>query len=308
MYVGTYLDRQNNLLFVSERINGERVTTTYPLIYEYLVPDENGYDMGIDGQRLKKITLRKYNEFYTHKKQCKESGVRTYEMNFNLVHKVLYQNYKNCQEPKLHKAFFDIEVDYDPAVSGDINTLVAETPCAINAVSIYLDWIDKTITLTIKPDTLSWEEAQKICDSIGDTYLCQDEKQLIDLMIRFFDDADVISGWNSDFFDIPYIIGRTIKVLGKEKIKDYCLWKQEPICKEVETYGRVVKNYSFVGKWAVDYLELYKKHTPNEHESYSLDNISYEELGDRKVKYEGTLTRLYFDDYELFLRYNRQGY
>ena len=41
-------------------------------------------------------------------------------------------------------------------------------------------------------------------------------------------------------------------------------------------------------------------------ESYSLDNISYEELGDRKVKYEGTLTRLYFDDYELFLRYNRQ--
>ena len=115
-----------------------------------------------------------------------------------MVHKVLYQNYKNCQEPKLHKAFFDIEVDYDPAVSGDINTLVAETPCAINAVSIYLDWIDKTITLTIKPDTLSWEEAQKICDSIGDTYLCQDEKQLIDLMIRFFDDADVISGWNSD--------------------------------------------------------------------------------------------------------------
>ena len=51
MYVGTYLDRQNNLLYVSERINGNRVTTTYPLIYEYLVPDDNGYDMGIDGQR-----------------------------------------------------------------------------------------------------------------------------------------------------------------------------------------------------------------------------------------------------------------
>ena len=57
MYVGTYLDRQNNLLYVSERINGNRVTTTYPLIYEYLVPDDNGYDMGIDGQRLSIVIL-----------------------------------------------------------------------------------------------------------------------------------------------------------------------------------------------------------------------------------------------------------
>lgn len=306
MYVGTYLDRQNNLLYVSERINGNRVTTTYPLIYEYLVPDDNGYDMGIDDQRLKKITLHKYSDFSSHRKQCQESGVRTYEMNFNLVHKVLYQNYKNCQEPKLHKAFFDIEVDYDPAVAGDINTLVSETPCAINAVSIYLDWLDKTITLTIKPDNLSWEEAKDICNSLEDTFLCNDEKQLIDCMIKLFDDADVISGWNSDFFDIPYIIGRTIKIWGSEKIKEYCLWNQPPLCKEVETYGRVVKNYSFVGKWSVDYLGLYKKHTPNEHESYSLDNISYEELGDRKVKYEGTLTRLYFDNFKLFLEYNRQ--
>ena len=306
MYVGTYLDRQNNLVFVSERINGQRCETTYPVIYEYLVEDSQGYDMGIDGKRLKKITLKDWRDFSEHKRQCSEMQTKTYELNFNLIHKVLYKNYNGCQEPVLHKAFFDIEVDYDPKVSGDINTLIAETPCAINAVSIYLDWLDKNITLTIKPDNLTWEEAKEICDSLPDTYLCQDEKQLIDFMIKLFDDADTISGWNSDFFDIPYIVQRTIKLFGEEKTKEYCLWKQKPICKEVESYGRVVKNYSFVGKWVVDYLQLYKKHTPNEHESYSLDNISYEELGDRKVKYEGTLTNLYTDDYKLFLEYNRQ--
>lgn len=46
--------------------------------------------------------------------------------------------------------------------------------------------------------------------------------------------------------------------MGFRKIKEYCLWNQPPLCKEVETYGRVVKNYSFVGKWSVDYLGLYK--------------------------------------------------
>lgn len=306
MYVGTYLNRREGFLAVSERINGQRVMTQYPLVLEYLVPDSMGSEMGIDGKRLKKIELKDIGEYYSHKKIAAEGFLPTYELNFNLTNKVLYKYYKGCEAPVLHKMFFDIEVDYDPAIAGDMNTLVTKTPCAINAVSMYMDWLDKTITLALKPSSLSFEEAKKITDSLEDTYLFDDEKQLLDTMIKLFDDADVISGWNSDFFDIPYIIGRITKLFDQKKTAELCLWGQLPVAKEVETYGRLAINYSLVGKWSVDYMQLYKKHTPNEHESYSLDNIAFEELGDRKVKYEGTLTNLYFDDFKLFLEYNKQ--
>lgn len=306
MYIGTYFDRQYNQLYVSERINGNRVTNTLPMIFEYYVPDENGYDMGIDGVRLRKIQLKKANDLHTHRQINKEQNIKTYEMNFNLVHKVLHTYYKNCQEPLLHKAFIDIEVDYDPKVAGDINSLVNNAPCAINAVTIYMDWLSKAVTLALRPSSLTFEQAKEICDSLEDTYLFDDETQLIDCMIQLLDDADTVSGWNSEFFDIPYIIHRTEKLFNKEKTKEYCLWNQLPICKEIETYGKVTKTYSLVGKWHIDYLLLYKKHTMSEHESYSLDNISFEELGERKVAYEGTLTNLYYDDFRLFLEYNKQ--
>ena len=56
MYVGTYLDRKTNKLFVSERISGERFTKAYPLILEYYLEDKDGYYEGTNGKMLKKFT------------------------------------------------------------------------------------------------------------------------------------------------------------------------------------------------------------------------------------------------------------
>ena len=111
MYVGTYLDTRSNCLFVNERINGQRTMTNYPLVLEYYVPDQDGYFMGYDDTRLKQIKLNTFSEYRSHKNNCQETGIKTYELNFNLTNKVLYKHYNGCKSPELHKSFVDIEVD-----------------------------------------------------------------------------------------------------------------------------------------------------------------------------------------------------
>ena len=83
MYVGTYLDTRSNCLFVNERINGQRTMTNYPLVLEYYVPDQDGYFMGYDDTRLKQIKLNTFSEYRSHKNNCQETGIKTYELNLN---------------------------------------------------------------------------------------------------------------------------------------------------------------------------------------------------------------------------------
>ena len=100
MYVGYYQDNKNNRLLVSERIKGQRFTEEFPLILEYYVPDSNGYYEGYDGQRLKKITCPNTYILNAHKKECKDNNIKTYELNFNLPNKVLYQHFNKCEAPE----------------------------------------------------------------------------------------------------------------------------------------------------------------------------------------------------------------
>ena len=95
MYTGTYMNTRENKLYVAERVNGQRIITSYPLILEYYVPDSNGYYMGYDGKRVRKITCKTFNEFRAHQAKCREEKIPTYELNFNLTNKVLYQHYSS---------------------------------------------------------------------------------------------------------------------------------------------------------------------------------------------------------------------
>lgn len=196
MYVGTYLDSRNNLLYVNERINGQRTITSYPLILEYYVPDNDGYYMGYDDVRLKKISLKSYNEYRNHKISCKEYNIKTYELNFNLINKVLYKQYKGCPSPELHKSYIDIEVDRKGFEYLTVKQLVDEACCPINAISIYNDWMNILFTFMLKPETLSNEEAQTICNKFENTYLFNDEKDLLKAIIAVLEDTDVATGWN----------------------------------------------------------------------------------------------------------------
>jgi len=162
------------------------------------------------------------------------------------------------------------------------------------------------ITLAIKPNRISKEEAQVICDKFDNTILCDTEEEMLENFLMLIDDVDVFSGWNSEGFDIPYTVNRIIKVLGKEYTRKFCLWNQLPKPREFEKYGKTSITYDFTGRIHLDYLELYRKYTYEERHSYSLDAIGIYELQESKLPYEGTLDQLYNNDFEKFIAYNRQ--
>lgn len=307
MYVGYYQDNNRSRLLVSERINGKRMLNEFPLILEYYVPDPNGYYIGIDDKKLKKITCPNYFTFLKHKKECKDQNIKTYELNFNLPNKVLYQQYKQGDAPKLNISFMDIEVDRKGFEYLTVKELVDKACCPINAISIYNSWQDTLYTLMLCPENISFEEAQKICNKFDNTYLFKEESQLLNGIITILNDADVVSGWNSTFFDTPYIVRRIENVLGKGESKRLCLWNIEPTYKEkTNKFGDVNICYDIIGKWYVDYMELYQKHERGKKESYKLDSIAEIELGERKVQHDESLDDMYRQRYEDFIKYNRQ--
>ena len=120
------------------------------------------------------------------------------------------------------------------------------------------------------------------------------------------EDADVLSGWNSEPYDIPYVVNRIKKVLGKHEARKLCLWDVEPKVREFERGGKSQPTYDLIGRVHIDYLQLYKKYNYEERHSYALNAIADIELGETKVAYEGTLDELYNDDFKKFLEYNIQ--
>ena len=160
-------------------------------------------------------------------------------------------------------------------------------------------------------------------DKVANEYFCfvLDEKLILDgdfgknmtvesfqteyeLLQRFFVKyieikPTIITGWNIDFFDIPYLYNRARQILGDEIAN--CL---SPIGKIY--YNTYRNRYMIAGVSCLDYLALYKNFTFTDKSSYRLDNIGNIELGERKLQYEGTLNDLYENDIKLFVEYNIQ--
>ena len=120
------------------------------------------------------------------------------------------------------------------------------------------------------------------------------------------EDADVLSGWNSEVYDIPYVVNRIKSVLGKNEARRLCLWEQMPKERTYDRGGKEAVTYDLLGRISVDYMQLYKKYNYEERHSYALDAISEVELGEHKVQYDGTLDELYNNDFKKFLEYNLQ--
>jgi hypothetical protein len=111
---------------------------------------------------------------------------------------------------------------------------------------------------------------------------------------------------NSSSYDIPYMHNRIVQVLGKEHTRRMCLWNRFPRKREYEQYGKTQTTYDIFGRVHLDYLDLYRKHTYHEMHSYRLDFVGEYEVGDKKVAYEGSLDKLYNEDFEKFIAYSRQ--
>ena len=131
------------------------------------------------------------------------------------------------------------------------------------------------------------------------------------LLKSFIDDwasnyPDIVTGWNSRFFDIPYLMNRIIRILGEKyanKLSPWGWFKEN----EVTLVGnRRHQVYELVGISSIDYMDAYKKFTYVNQESYSLNHIAYAELGEKKLDYSeaSTLHELYRTNFQKFVDYN----
>lgn len=300
-YVDALFDRERDRIHVVERVNGERRYTDYPAQYIFYYDDPKGKFKTIYDTPVSRFSTRNNKEF--RKELAVRKNKTTWESDINPVFRCLAENYLGKDAPKLHVAFFDIETDFDP----EKGFSTPEDPFTkITAITVYLQWLDQLVTLAVPPKGMSMESANEIGAKFDNTFMFEDERDMIKTFLDLIDDADVLSGWNSEGFDIPYCINRTAKILSKDDTRRYCLWQQLPKGREYEKFGALRQTYDLVGRIHIDYMNLYRKYTYEERHSYSLDAIGDYELGERKVVYDGSLDMLYNKDFEKFIAYNRQ--
>ena len=301
-YVDAWFDRENDIIKVVERNKkGEREFRDIPVKHTFYVKDPRGKFQSIYGDAVSRIVCKNTKEL--RKEQAINSGKQLFESDINPIFVTLSENYLNQDAPKLNVAFFDIEVDFDPE-RGYASPDDAFMP--ITAIAVHLQWLDTMVCLAIPPKTLTMEEAKEQVKEFPNTYLFDNEADMLDMFLDLIQEADILTGWNSEGFDIPYTVNRVTKVLSKEDTRRFCLFNQFPKKREYEKFGRQSVTYDFVGRVHLDSLELYRKYTYEERHSYRLDAIAEYELGERKTQYEGTLDQLYNNDFKTFIEYNRQ--
>ncbi len=118
---------------------------------------------------------------------------------------------------------------------------------------------------------------------------------------------DVITGWNTRFFDMPYLVNRIHRLLGDAYVKRLSPWGSIER-REITKQGRTQTAYEIKGISMLDYMELFIKfgYTYGAQESYRLDHIAHVVLGEKKLSYEehGSLFSLYMNDHQKFIDYN----
>ena len=301
-YVDAFYNREQDVINVVERDDkGNRHFKEYPARHIFYYPDPKGKYLSIKGEPLSRVSSKNVKE---HRKELAiHSNKRLFESDINPIYRCLEDNYLNVDAPKLNVAFFDIEVDFDPE-RGYASPEDAFMP--ITAIAVHLQWMDTMVCLAIPPKTLSMAEAEKQVAEFPNTMLFDNEANMLDTFLDLIKDADVLSGWNSEGFDIPYTVNRVTKVLSKEDTRRFCLWDQFPKKREYEKFGKTAITYDLVGRVHLDSLELYRKYTYEERHTYRLDAIGEMEIGENKTVYEGTLDQLYNNDFRKFIEYNRQ--
>jgi DNA polymerase elongation subunit (family B) len=137
---------------------------------------------------------------------------------------------------------------------------------------------------------------------------CNSEVDLLTQFIKYWrqESFDIITGWNVNSFDITYLCNRIDRILGEGEHKKLSPWNQCDVREFMSNYGQRQMIFNLYGVNVLDYLELYRKHTFVNQESYKLENIAQVELGTGKLDYSeyGNLHTLYKQDYAKFLEYN----
>jgi DNA polymerase elongation subunit (family B) len=283
MYQALHYDREERQYYLrDDRFNGFKTLQYWPTYY---LPDEDGEYTTLEGTRVSPV--KKMNDW---------KDTRYFEKDVDKITRFLVDHYYETDDvPKSHNVvFLDIECEILGALTEDS---IKQALAKITAVALYDNNSKKYFCLVL--------DEGKTIDSIKD-----ENKEVIpyatekDLLNGFLDkwyelDPTIITGWNSGFFDIPYLYYRIKKVLGETIAATL-----SPINKINFTPYFPEQPVNLAGINHLDYMLLFKKYIMKQEPSYRLGDIGKKYAGLEKIEYQGSLDKLFKEDPLKFIDYN----
>jgi DNA polymerase elongation subunit (family B) len=303
----TNVARYGNTLLYRGYKNGHRFEDRIKFSPTLYLEDPNGTATTLNGIRVAPElfdTMRAVKE-YEQKWQNVHGKDSTLYGNKNYIAQFIQEKFPGIidfDRDRINVSTIDIEVASDDGFPepDQANHPVISIAMKNNIDNVYYIWgmndydVSKSVMKTNKVEYIK----------------CNDERELL---IRFVShwsghhSPDVITGWNSRFFDIPYLMNRIIKVCSEEVAKRMSPWGLINM-REITVAGRTQQAWELTGITQLDYLELFKKfgYSYGAQESYKLDHIAHVVLGERKLSYEeySNLHTLYKENFQLFIDYN----
>lgn len=245
------------------------------------IEDPTGSYTSLDGKKLKEVPNYEIREYDT-----------TYENDVPADTKLLVKLYEDEDEPASwqNRLYFDIEV----SMEGELpNPMKGNNP--ITSIAYYDETSDKYGVLIL-------DEYNEVQNRESDEYELIRFNSEAELLSKFLDiweevSPTIVTGWNTDFFDVPYMYNRMRLVLGENNANRLS-------SVGIVKWNEKKERFLIAGVSSLDYLPIYKNFTFSQLSSYRLDAVGEHELGWGKIKYEGTLDSLKKNDIEKFIEYN----
>jgi DNA polymerase elongation subunit (family B) len=288
MYQAIYYNFRTKTCHLRDDKQGWLDFEYHPTYYKL---DPNGKYETLDGKRVSPTNTCDKNDPLTY-----------YEIDIPMETRVLVDAYKDLDEaPKYHNiVFMDIECEIGGALTTEY---IKSAPMKITSIAMYDVTLKKYYCLVLDEK----KQLKSATEENKEIIPCDAEFDLLSRFISLWQEADptIVTGWNSEFFDIPYLYHRICKVLGESEAK-----KLSPLGitsvrdffnKKTQTDESVV---NIAGVNHLDYMLLHKKYIMKQEPSYKLGDIGekYVKLG--KVEYEGSLDKLFKEDVNKFIEYN----
>ena len=297
----------NSILYRGYSPNGTPINQRYKFKPKFYLQSKDPSNIkSFDGDDVKAVeleTMRDAKEFL--ERYSEMDGIRIYGTR-NYIHQFITEKYpKNIQFNPKHINVVNLDIE----VASDDGFPVPER-AAYPIISIALKSSKSSIFQVWGLDEYNpWETELDMKGEQIQYHHCESETHLLASFLAYWTKnyPDIITGWNTRFFDIPYIVNRIKNVGSEEAAKKLSPWK---LVDERNTVigGRKQFGYEIVGIQQADYFELFKKfgYSYGAQESYKLDHIAYVVLGEKKLSYEehGNLYTLYKNDHQKFIDYN----
>tara|TARA_Y100000589_G_C27149797_1_gene628442 strand:+ start:92 stop:1795 length:1704 start_codon:yes stop_codon:yes gene_type:complete len=251
--------------------------------------NNEGKYTGVDGVKLDKTTRWERND----------PGLYFHDMKPH--QKYLVERYGTADEPsKNHKElFFDIECEIGGALTEDY---IANAPMPITSIAWWYKQKDEWAILILdKKAQLKHTKARN-----KEIIPCKTEAELLAAFLEKFReiDPDILVGYNSDFFDIPYLYYRMCNVIGEEWANHLSPLTKVNYKKNNDYFFKRNQFVDIIGVESLDYMRLHKKYSWKDEPSWKLDAIGEKYAGVNKIEYEGNLDQLFETDIHKFIQYN----